>query len=459
MPVVQLHSTNRFSVLSAHYAWQLKNQDLASDGLDITKNNDSSRRFPPILALEDLLWHESKHATPTVNAQLKDALCKYGYILISVHNKQAVRVIRDLRESLHRDLFPSRCDQGAVLSSSNERIGIHNAATTLATSPVTYVSEKGVPMYKLGYELCADGVRQVFRMAGGAPDSVEYPPLSLLPLPSLPLQRDDRDSANNNDTIYPSDTTSRTIWLRGLGFLRHVTDTALDVLLWSETTCSVDKMSRTIHVSKRRSVLPWWQNQEPDTENGDSHRRRRRGGGIPDSPIPERAGDFSVLYAMHYFNKTSTATMLDSCSDDNAVVEQEQQPRVAVHAHVDPSLLVLEPFLCPTTRGLQVWDRIDGTWLDCDGPDSLLGQYIRHCTAAPSLSSWNDPCKETEPAEVMLLFSGKGLVNALAAIEPSDSMTSAFAPTLHRVVMGDEPRRTVIYEQKYAEFYPPPSFD
>jgi hypothetical protein len=437
MPVVQIHSTRRFSVLNAHPEWVLnENITLSTDLASTTSNVDlpPNRRFPPILALEDLLWHDSKRSTASVQAQLKDALCKYGFILISVHNKQAVRVICDLRESLHRDLFPSSCDA----ASSSERNEHAVNAAHLVTSCVTYVSEKGVPMYKLGYELCADGVRQVFRIAGGTPDSVEYPPL---------LQQGGDGGDAQNDRIRPSDT-SRTIWLQGLGFLRHVTDTALDLILWTEPTpYTADNRPRIIS-SKRRSALPWWHSCQ-DAENGDSHGHRC---GIPDAPIAERAGDFSVLYAMHYFNTSAT---MPNCSDN----VEEDQPRVAVKAHVDPSLLVVEPFLCPTTQGLQVWDRIDETWLDCDGPDSLLGQYIRHCTAPSPLDG--DPFQEAKPTEVMLLFAGKGLVNALAAHEPSDSaaMTIPLEPTLHRVVVGDQPRRTVIYEQKYAEFYPPPSFD
>jgi hypothetical protein len=126
--------------------------------------------------------------------------------------------------------------------------------------------------------------------------------------------------------------------------------------------------------------------------------------------LQQRDGDFSVLYAMHYFN-------------------QNTDSQIAVKSHVDPSLLVLEPFLCPYTTGLQVWDRQKQCWMDCDGPTSPTFQLMQE-------------------KEVLLLFAGKALATH-AALEP----------TLHRVVTGHRPRRTVIYEQKYEEFFPPPSFD
>jgi hypothetical protein len=120
---------------------------------------------------------------------------------------------------------------------------------------------------------------------------------------------------------------------------------------------------------------------------------------------------------MHYFNNGTYAE------------EDGEGATVAVRPHVDPSLLVLEPFLCQETTGLQVWDRKRSRWLDCDGPES------------PVAHLWEDN-------EVLLLFVGKALATRCR-----------IDPTLHRVVSGDRPRRTVIYEQKYEEFFPPPSLD
>jgi hypothetical protein len=53
-----------------------------------------------------------------------------------------------------------------------------------------------------------------------------------------------------------------------------------------------------------------------------------------------------------------------------------------------------------------------------------------------------------EDHEVLLLFVGKAL-----------AVACGMEPTLHRVVSANRPRRTVIYEQKYEEFFPPPRLD
>jgi isopenicillin N synthase-like dioxygenase len=92
---------------------------------------------------------------------------------------------------------------------------------------------------------------------------------------------------------------------------------------------------------------------------------------------------------------------------------------------------VLEPFLCEHTQGLQVWDQFYQQWIDCDGPDNSLLTLAR-------ASEFNNG------EHLMLLFFGKALASQTNGL---------LQPTLHRVVMGHSPRRTVIYEQKYQEFY------
>jgi hypothetical protein len=161
------------------------------------------------------------------------------------------------------------------------------------------------------------------------------------------------------------------IWIQGLGLCRHVCDVALSLLL------------NNVQQQEERPHSVMW--TKP-----------------PSKQQKYRPGDFSVFYAMHYFNDGS--------------IEQ------AVAPHVDPSLLVCEPFLCTETTGLQVYHH--HSWIDMDGPNS------------PVALLWND-------FEILLLFAGKGLTGHDAQIKP----------TLHRVVTGHLPRRCVIYEQKYIEFY------
>ena len=286
----------------------------------------------PVVALEDLLLHKQRELTDHVRHILKNALIEYGFCLISVSHGRPAAILKKLCDSAHAEIFPD-----------------DDNATRLQTSSTTYVSEKGIPMYKLGYEKTEDGVREIFRMAAGQPKAVTWP------------------SPRIQNT-----------WSTGLGLMRHVTDTALDLLI---ATAGNKRIKKRVN-----SGSSAWQN---------------------DVDLRERPGDFSLLYVMHYFNN-STATL--------------PEHGIAVKPHVDPSLLVLEPFLCPYTRGLQVWDRTKNTWMDCDGPNSEI------------VCSFG---------KVMLLFAGKGLQDAVPEIQP----------TSHRVVAGDRPRRTVIYEQKYEEFF------
>jgi hypothetical protein len=341
-----VQSTNRFAVLEC-------GEEISSDAAG---NKAKAQQQLPLLALEDLLLHSQRGTTVAVQSQLKEALMKNGFCLLTVNNAKAARVVRCLRDSLHTDIFP------ASTTTTN--------GAGLQTSHTTYVSEKGVPMYKLGYELCEDGVREVFRVAGGSPHTVAWPV----------------------STVNSTEST----WMQGLGLLRHVTDTALDLLLQGDQI--------PVHRQRPHSGSSTWLKENKSED------------------LQERTGDFSVLYAMHYFNKGT---------------QTEVEPGVAVKSHVDPSLLVVEPFLCPETTGLQVWDRIRNEWMDCDGPESpILSAVLR------------DDDNNDDP-QCMLLFCGKALSAAVPEIEP----------TLHRVVTGHCPRRTVIYEQKYQEFYPPPSFD
>lgn len=290
----------------------------------------------PTISLADVLGHEQRGCAERIRAQLQSALAALGYVFLTTPKSSSMGQLIDAwRTSLHEDVFPG-----------NDVNGQRNAAG-LETSDVVYVSEKGTPMYRLGYELTEDCVREIFRIAGGQPDDCRLP--------------------------------AREQWLRGLGFLRHLTDRMLELIL-------------------QQTPL------EPRPHSGAAAWRKRQ---LPET-LRDRPGDFSVLYAMHYFNQADL---------------ELPEPGVAVKAHVDPSLLVVEPFLCPETTGLQVWDRVHQCWLEVDGPDS------------PAVDVQGDH-------EVMVVFLGKALAAA-----------TGWEPTLHRVVTGHGPRKTIIYEQKYAEYF------
>jgi isopenicillin N synthase-like dioxygenase len=351
------YRTARFSVLEP-----------LQDVIENKKNIRSSSL--PALDLVDLLLHDERNKTKLIQKHLRQALEERGFCLLTCStNSQPGRVIQNLQASLQTDLFPAN--------------GSTKNAGQLPTSDTVYVSEKGVPMYKLGYELAEDGVREFYRMAAS---------------------KDVDDCQSLPDDAYHQ------LWRQGMGVCRHVTDTALDLLT-------------------------------RDLPNAPERRKRPESGSATwNSPVPlaprVRPGDYSVLYAMHYFN-------------DNADAKGNGNDEIALGAHVDPSLLVMEPFLSPDSRGLQVWDRVGGNWMDCDGPDSPCLHL-----APDTDPDTNTSCSERQGHEhprqqvVSLLFGGRALA-AHTGIEA----------TLHRVVAGSRNRRAVIYEQKYEEFFPPPIMD
>jgi hypothetical protein len=330
----------------------------------------------PVIALADLLLHEHRKTTNQVRRQLTHSLKMLGYCFLTSPKRgqnRASRILDQLRRSVHTAIFPTEA----------------SAEDRLETSDTVYVSERGVPMYRLGYEHSEDRIRQVFRMAGGDPDAVRFP-----------------------------SSDCRNLWMRGLGLLRHICDTGLDLLLQS-----VEPNNDDNHHHAPGSHGPpssWWSRSGSKRPgSGSSAWNHRSNPELWKEPFlkPDRSGDFSVLYIMHYFN---SGAHVDVDGRGHAI---------AVRPHVDPSLLVLEPFLCQHTTGLQVWDRRASRWLDCDGPRS------------PVAHLWDEH-------EVLLLFVGRALAT-----------TCRMEPTLHRVVSANRPRRTVIYEQKYEEFFPPPRLD
>ena len=354
------YRTARFSVL-----------DPLQEVIEKKNNNPSSL---PELDLVDLLLHEERNKTKLIQNYLRQALEERGFCLLTCSTtSQPGRVVENLKESLRTDLFP--------VNGSTKNAG------QLPTSDTTYVSERGVPMYKLGYELAEDGVREFYRMAA---------------------HMDDDDNRSLPDDAYYQ------LWRKGMGLCRHVTDTALDLLT-------------------------------RDLPNAAGRRKRPESGAAswngPVSLNPRaRPGDYSMLYAMHYFNET------------DAKGAQLPADGIALGAHVDPSLLVMEPFLSPDSRGLQVWDRVGGDWMDCDGPDSPCAHLATSGSVSDISSCGSSERQGHEPPRqqqvVSLLFGGKALA-AHTGIEA----------TLHRVVTGSRNRRAVIYEQKYEEFFPPPIMD
>jgi hypothetical protein len=285
-------------------------------------------------------------AKEKLRQELLHHLQTHGFVVLTLpRNSLPGRIILEMQDSVDNDFFPGS-----------------DRPSFTATGDRVYCSEKGVPMWPVGYEYSSDdGVREVFRVAAGWPDGVPYP------------------SPN-----------ARTKWIRGLAFCRNVCDRAL------QTALAIPKLKK-----RPGSSTSTWKNAEYSMQDR--------------QPLPERQGDYSVLYAMHYFNKDNTPYQ-----DDNTQINLKQ--------HVDPSLFVLEPFLA-AEPGLQLFSQ--GQWITCDGPSSPIHQIL------------------ADDRMGMVLFVGTGFCRHLPEIQP----------TLHRVITAGRRRTTMIYEQKYEEFFPPPSFD
>lgn len=133
---IVLQKTSRFSVL--HDAELLRNtpHDL------------------PVLLLSDLLTHQRQKKTEQVQSRLWSSLREYGFVVLKApRSSKPARVVEDMKQSLCQDFFPNqpttRTEGGKTM---------RNPANL--QSGEVYVSERGVPMWKVGYELC-DDIREV----------------------------------------------------------------------------------------------------------------------------------------------------------------------------------------------------------------------------------------------------------------------------------------------------------
>ena len=240
-----------------------------------------------------------------------------------------------------------------------------------------------------------DDIREVYRVAAGSPDSQKWPSIS-----------------------------ARSTWIRGMALCRHICDEALQLTLG-------------YNMEKRPGSGPFtWKTLKTTTNRIPYYQQ---------GSLEDRSGDKSVMYAMHYFNDYESILARAS-----GRVTGTDDLRINVKEHTDPSLFVLEPFLADV-EGLEVYPRplpihfdqgSNSTWIACDGNSSPIRKVV----------------KEEEGDMAMILFVGRAF--ALKAFELTGRKVE---PTLHRVVGPTAPsnknRRTVIYEQKYEEYFPPPTMD
>ncbi len=256
------------------------------------------------------------------------------------------------------------------------------ACSTLGS---VYFNEKDVPMYKLGYDDGTGGVsgndrdeiREYFRVAS--------------------------QNAGTCGSVGDMGDGARDAVVRGLNLSRYITDVILS------TTLGVKLTAR--HGNAASSFTS------------------------PSPSVKERAGDYSLLYAMNYYNSPESIEWAKGeemyGSDGRLLVLKE---------HVDPSLVVLEPIISRGVGGLEVFDAGAKEWILVDGGHSAVHDVVEGI--------------EGVGGKGMVVFVGKAFASCYS--EKGDDGAPVEA-TLHRCVAPRSEevgvnRRAIIFEQKYAEF-------
>eukprot|EP00978_Attheya_sp_CCMP212_P001597 scaffold3261_cov47-Attheya_sp.AAC.3 len=274
----RLYRTGKFNVLGGPQEDHTDSHYLAGE----STNNHSSSDHLPVMRLDDLLLCGStEEEEETVANVLRSHLERFGFVVLRYSpTSEAGQVVHDLKRTVDQDFFQTTDDDDPSLTRRN--------AAHLGNGH-TYVSERGVPMWKLGYEEC-DDIREAYRVHAGCPDSQPWPAAATA-----------TENGGNGDGMKHDGETEvellspRESWLRAMALCRHICDEALH-------------LSLGYHVKKRpgsgmRSwkIDPRQQQKQKQQQMANNQYWKRTEGSIPD-----RNGDYSVMYAMHYFNDASS---------------------------------------------------------------------------------------------------------------------------------------------------------
>jgi len=429
MSSLRLFKTERFTVLGIH----------------IERYDDSSKSQLPVISLADLLtcrYNSDSMKEFAIRQKLWYALETYGFLILSYSQySEPGKIIHDLKTCIHTDFFPD-----PHLQPINESTSINLNPHTFQNTPsykrprnvgqlqsgLVYLNERNIPMYKLGYELC-DDIREVYRVHAGSPDSQPWP--SSDNNLSHYLVDDEEKTSITYDYTYTDHP--RSTWLRAMALCRHICDEALHLCLGYDMTI---RPGSGAHSWKTPSL------NVPKTSRRRPYYEREY--------LEDRSGDKSVMYAMHYFNDNESILARTS-----GQVTGTNDITINVKEHTDPSLFVLEPFLADV-EGLQVYPRSslnipcraqtkdsavkddNHGWIACDGLSSPIRCLIQ----------------EAIGEQAMILFVGRAFAEKALEVQ-----RRTVIPTLHRVVGPSMPcresRRTVIFEQKYEEYFSSDAMD
>jgi hypothetical protein len=106
----------------------------------------------PVMRLDDLLLCGSTASTEeTVANVLRSHLERFGFVVLRYSpTSEAGQVVHDLKRTVDQDFFQTTDDDPSLTTRNAAHLGNGH----------TYVSERGVPMWRLGYEEC-DDIREV----------------------------------------------------------------------------------------------------------------------------------------------------------------------------------------------------------------------------------------------------------------------------------------------------------
>jgi len=434
--VLQLRTTNKFTVIERKddNAVKMLSMNFSKDGSSSSaesreeaekwcvfssERKSTSMTHPtsdfPIMEFMELIDSRNQAVS---SQKLWCYLEKFGFaVLAAPSSSEAAQIVRRLQDTMEEDFFPGV--EGEQINCAG-----------LSSGDFPYISERGVPMYRLGYEYCDDGIREVYRVHCGSPDSQPWP----------------------TSTSQTNTSSCRQDFLRAMCLCRYICDVALHLTLGYE------------HSRRRKgSGRPSWKSAEPPPS-----RRRGHDNTIvpyyarPYGTLPDRVGDYSVMYAMHYFNSDGT----DDTKSRSILFDEDDDTPLNVKSHVDPSLFVLEPYLSKV-EGLQIRPtNSTSEWITVDGISSHIQQWLREQQVQHRHGvrhNKNDSTTAVDEVHPMVLFIGR----AFAQVAKTRCGRNV-SPTLHRVISPpcnlvdkqQQRRRIVtIYEQKYEEYFPPPVLD
>eukprot|EP00750_Incisomonas_marina_P032800 INCI9358.1.p2 GENE.INCI9358.1~~INCI9358.1.p2 ORF type:complete len:477 (+),score=87.39 INCI9358.1:290-1720(+) len=309
-----------------------------------------------------------------------------------------------------------------------------------------YSNERRVPMWFCGYE--STDIRECFRVPGGALHGAEFIDQWPAALPKLDPEKrcmqgsPAQQAAEENEHVHLDEARAmfQLQWEKITRMLQNITDKCLQILIGEHarsgsSTYDDVSVAYTFHY----------------------HNHARQAKAVGGAAVAFSAADVTSPASNQ---SDDSGKILDETAERGSDVTLQHEEDLVVTEHCDPSLFVVEP--CSEVGGLEV--------------------YLR------STDAWSEAEALCVPGKEVIVFCGRALENITKRLAPkrhgasSDDTANCVArerhsrddcrsqcpwlpaggipATPHRVRFcngpgnEDDHRFCVIFEQKYAEFYP-----